>query len=91
MRLYMKEQYCVDIRKKEERIKLIETLEGKGYTVDTTSFNREDIICGIFPIVVNITNKKINMMGNVTISAAAIRRGVLIGKEEFEQLLKSKE
>ena len=87
----MIEQRCVDIRNKEERTEFIQTLEAQGYIIDETTFSRGDIISGIFPIVVNITNKKINMMGNVTTSAAAISSGLLISKEQFEQLLKSKE
>lgn len=86
----IEEQY-VDIRNKEERKDFIENLETKGYIIDKTFFNRNNIIGGIFPLVINLTNKKINMMGNVTTSAAAISSGVLISKEQFELLLKSKD
>ena len=87
----MIEEKYVDIRNKEERKDFIENLETKGYIIDKTFFNRDDIIGGIFPLVVDLTNKKINMMGNVTTSAAAISSGVLISKEQFELLLKSKD
>ena len=86
----IEEQY-VDIRNKEERKDFIENLETKGYIIYKTFFNRNNIIGGIFPLVINLTNKKINMMGNVTTSAAAISSGVLISKEQFELLLKSKD
>lgn len=83
----MREQQFVDIRNKEERQKFIEKLETNGYEIDTTIFSRNDILCGIFPIVVNINNKKISMLGNVTTAAAAVSSGVLITKEEFEKLM----
>ena len=87
----MKEEKYVDIRNKEERKDFIKNLEAKGYTIDKTCFNIEDIIDGIFPIAVNITEKKFHMMGNVTTAAAAASSGVLINREQFEILLKSKE
>ena len=87
----MKEEKYVDIRNKEERKDFIKNLETKGYIIDEKYFKREDIIDGIFPIVVNITDKKITMLGNVTTSAAATSSGVLINKEQFDLLLKSKE
>ena len=87
----MKEEKYVDIRNKEEREDFIKNLETKGYIIDKTYFNREDIIDGIFPIAVNITEKKFRMMGNVTTTAAAASSGVLINREQFEILLKSKE
>ena len=86
----IEEQY-VDIRNKEERKDFIENLETKGYKIDKTFFDRNNIISGIFPLAIDLTNKKINMMGNVTTSAAAISRGVLISKEQFKLLLKSKD
>lgn len=79
----MREQQGVDIRNKEERQKFIERLENKGYIVDETIFNKEDIISGIFPIIVDLKNKKISMMGNVTTSACAVQSKVLISPEEF--------
>ena len=87
----MIEEKYVEIKNKEEREAFIKNLETKGYTIAKTCFNREDIIDGIFPIVVNITDKKITMLGNVTTSAAATSSGVLINKEQFDLLLKSKE
>ena len=87
----MIEEKYVDIRNKEERKDFIENLETKGYIIDKTFFNRDDIIGGIFPLVVDLTNKKINMMENVTTSAAAVSSGVLISKEQFELLLKYKD
>ena len=87
----MKEEKYVEIKSKEEREDFIKNLEAKGYTIDKTCFNREDIISGIFPIVVNITEKKFRMMGNVTTAASAASSGVLINREQFENLLKSKE
>ena len=79
----MREQQGVDIRNKEERQKFIEKLENKGYIVDETIFSRNYIISGIFPIIVNLKNKKISMMGNVTTSACAVQSKVLISQEEF--------
>ena len=84
----MKEQQGVDIRNKEERQKFIERLENKGYIVDETIFNKEDIISGIFPIIVDLKNKKISMMGNVTTSACAVQSKVLISPEEFWKSIK---
>ena len=54
----MIEEKYVDIRNKEERKDFIENLETKGYIIDKTFFNRDDIIGGIFPLVVDLTNKK---------------------------------
>ena len=82
----MREEKYVDIRNKEERKDFIKNLETKGYIIDEKYFKREDIIDGIFPIVVNITDKKIRMLGNVTTSAAAASSGVLINKEQFDLL-----
>ena len=79
----MREQQGVDIRNKEERQKFIDKLENKGYIVDETLFSRNDIISGIFPIIVDLKNKKISMMGNVTTSACAVQSKVLISQEEF--------
>lgn len=84
----MIEEKYVDIRNKEERKDFIENLETKGYIIDKTFFNRNDIIGGIFPLVIDLTNKKINMMGNVTTSAVAVSSGVLINKEQLFQLFK---
>lgn len=83
----MREQQGVDIRNKEERQKFIENLENKGYIVDETLFSRNDIISGIFPITVDLKNKKISMMGNVTTSACAVQSKVLISQEEFWESL----
>lgn len=79
----MKNQKYVDVRIKEERQKFIEKLEENGYIVDETLFNRNDIICGRFPIVVNLDDKKISMLGNVTTSACAFQSNVLVSQEEF--------
>ena len=56
----MIEEKYVDIRNKEERKDFIENLETKGYIIDKTFFNKNDIIGGIFPLVIDLTNKKIN-------------------------------
>ena len=53
----MIEEKYVDIRNKEERKDFIENLETKGYIIDKTFFNRDDIIGGIFPLVVDLTSK----------------------------------
>ena len=81
---------CVDIKDKEERQKFIDSLESKGYIVDETRFSRNDIICGRFPIIVNLESKKIDMMGNTTVSAAAASSGILVTQEEFEKLINDK-
>ena len=53
----IEEQY-VDIRNKEERKDFIENLETKGYKIDKTFFDRNNIISGIFPLAIDLTNKK---------------------------------
>ncbi len=80
----MIEEKYVEIKNKEEREDFIKNLEAKGYTIDKKYFNREDIIDGTFPIAVNITEKKIRMMGNVTTAAAAASSGVLINRKTLQ-------
>ena len=86
----MREKYCVDIGNKEERKNFIEKLESNGYIVDETIFSRKDIICNKLPIIVEMNNKIISMMGNVTVVAAAVSSRVIIKKDEFEQLFKNR-
>ena len=83
----MRERQCVNVQGKIERQKFIEMLESKGYTIDDTIFSRNKIICNIFPIIVDIKNKKISMMGNITTSAAAVSCGIVMSKKEFEILM----
>ena len=83
----MREEYYVDIRNKEERQKFIEELESNGYIIDNTIFSREDIICKVFPIIVDKNNKKISTMGNTTTAAGAASCGLLISKEECLKMI----
>ena len=83
----MRKSQCVDVRGKEERLKFIEKLEANGYEIDTTPFDRNEIINGVLPIVVDFNNKKISMMGNVTTAAAAASCGIVMKQAEFEKIL----
>ena len=71
----MKEQRYIKIKDKKERLNFLEILHNNGYSFD--NYTKEDIVISIFPIVVNLKNKTICMIGNVTCAAAASTQNVL--------------
>ena len=68
----------------DDRKKLIETLEGDGFTLDEEfPLTRQDVLESNLPIIVDIENKIYSRMGNVTCAAAAAQSGKVIELSEF--------
>lgn len=76
----MKEQHLIDIRNRKERLGFIEFLEDNRYTLQEDKIN---IVNSIFPIVINLKNKTIANMGNITCSAGAKTQNILESEQEF--------
>ena len=76
----MKEQHLIDIRNRKERLGFIEFLEDNRYTLQEDKIN---IVNSIFPIVINLKNKTIANMGNITCSATAKTQNILESEQEF--------
>lgn len=69
---------------KEERIALIEFLESEGYQCTCNGVDvREDVIATNLPLRINIIDKTIYHMGNVTCAAAAAGTGILRTADDF--------
>ena len=75
----------IDARTKEEREKLINILESKAFKI--VDITKEEILSSNLPITVDLENKEISQMGNVTCAAAAASSKGLQTVEEFMKLL----
>ncbi|MBO4219407.1 MAG: hypothetical protein J5933_00580 [Clostridia bacterium] len=68
----------------EERIELVEFLEKEGFKcVENNSFSRVDTLESKLPLVIELRDKMIRHMGNVTCAAAAATSRVIIGCNEL--------
>ena len=68
----------------EDRIKLIEFLESEGFDcVEDRSYSRQDTIASRLPLVIELDQKKIYRMGNVTTAAAAAGAGIIMTDRDF--------
>ena len=69
---------------KEDRIKLIEFLESEGfYCLNNQSYSRQATIDSGFPLVIEMKEKYIYHLGNVTCSAAAAGSGIIMSDKNF--------
>ena len=82
------EVYCVKTKDKSEREEFINYLEKKGFIIDESHFSKQDILCSILPIIVNLSKKTINVMGNITVAACAAQCGRIITQEDFFKAVK---
>lgn len=77
-------QLFVRFFSKEERIKLIEFLESEGFSCEESkSFSRHTTIESKFPLVIDLDEKSIRHMGNVTCAAAAAGSGIIMSDRDF--------
>lgn len=68
----------------EDRVKLIEYLESEGFScVENQSYSRQDTIESRLPLVIELEQKKIYRMGNVTSAAAAAGTGIIMTDRDF--------
>ena len=68
----------------EDRIKFVEFLEEEGFScVENQSFSRQDTIESLLPLVVELNQKRIYRMGNVTTAAAAAGTGIIMTDRDF--------
>ena len=68
----------------EDRVKLVEFLESKGFScVENRSYSRKDTIESRLPLVIELDQKKIYRMGNVTTAAAAAGTGIIMTDRDF--------
>ena len=77
--------HYVRTNSKDEREKLVETLENDGYKPEKM-FTREEIMESGLPISVNLVDKTYGRMGNVTCASAAATQRVLETIFEFYNL-----
>ena len=69
---------------KEERIRLIELLEKKGYTFAEEEWhNKQACIDSFLPIVVRTEEKTVSTTGNVTCAACAASAKMLMDVDTF--------
>ncbi len=79
-----KERPFIDVRDKEERIRIIDMLDKDGFVVNQNATRtKQEIIEAVLPLVVDIRNKSYDMMGNVTCAAAAVSCGALMKADDF--------
>ena len=68
----------------EDRVKLVEFLESEGFScVENRSYSRKDTIESRLPLVIELDQKKIYRMGNVTTAAAAAGEGFIMTDRDF--------
>ena len=77
--------HYVRTNSKDEREKLVETLENDGYKPEET-FSKEDVMESGFPVSINLADKTYGRMGNVTCASAAATQRVLETIFEFYNL-----
>ena len=69
---------------KDERIALIEFLESEGFKCTRNGADvREDVIASNLPLTINIMDKTIDRMGNITCAAAAAGAKIRKNAEDF--------
>ena len=74
----------IDIRDKDERAGFIDMLEKEGFVIDKNAVRtKQEIIDSVLPLVVNLSKKSYDMIGNATCAAAAVSCGALMGAEDF--------
>lgn len=72
---------------KDERIALIEFLESEGFKCTCNGVDaREEVIATGLPLRIDMMNKTIDHMGNITCAAAAAGAGILKTAKEFYSL-----
>ena len=72
---------------KEDRIKFIEFLESKGFMcIEDNGHCRASIVESELPLMIDINEKTISCMGNVTCAAAAASQKIIMGPELFYKL-----
>lgn len=72
---------------KEDRIKLIEFLESRGFwCIEDNIRCRTDIVESVLPLVINLNEKNISCMGNTTCAAAAASQKIIINSALFYEL-----
>ena len=77
-------QHYIAPMDKEERIRLIELLEKKGYTFAEEGWcNKQACIDSPLPLAVNTEDKSMRTMGNVTCAACAAAGKVLMDVDAF--------
>ena len=68
----------------EDRVKLIEFLESEGFScVENHTYSRKDTIASRLPLVIELGQKTIYRMGNVTTAAAAASTGIIMTDRDF--------
>ena len=77
-------QFFVHTSSYDERIGLVEFLEKEGFRcVEDNSFSRLSTLESKLPLVIELREKTIRHMGNVTCAAAAGTSRVIIGCDEL--------
>lgn len=72
---------------KEDRIKLIKFLESRGFwCIENDTQCRTDIVESGLPLTINLNEKTISCMGNVTCAAAAASQKIIINSALFHEL-----
>ena len=67
-----------------ERNELVEFLEEEGFICkEDNSFNRQEILESRFPLIIELREKSIYCMGNVTCAAAAATSRIIMSDKEF--------
>ena len=72
---------------KEDRIRLIEFLESKGFLcLEDNGHSRSDTVESKLPLTIDLNRKTISRMGNVTCAAAAASQKIIINSALFYEL-----
>lgn len=76
-------KYYVEVGKDmHERETFIKNLESKGFEIEE-KYSRKGILKNVLPITVDLENKLIGRIGNVTCACVASKNGMIMHEEEF--------
>ena len=88
----MKTGGYVRTKNQASRKKLIEYLEGLGYSLEPDEpWSREDILESSYHVKVDIAHKCFGCLHNATNAAAAVSSGVVFDEEAFYERMKTYE
>lgn len=78
-------QFYISVRSEEKRAKVLDFLESEGFSYKG-SWNRETVLESFLPILIEMDDKTISDMGNVTCAACAASAKLIMTAEQFYEL-----
>ena len=85
-----KKSYCVRTYSHEDRVRLVEFLEAKGFSYDKDrALDRQDVLDSVLPLMINLKEKSYFRVGNITCAAILASNECIISDKQFYKLVEA--